>query len=278
MYIDSHAHLFYEDYQDDLEAVVRRAQEAGVEAIVVPGTTLETSREALRLAEQYPFIYACVGFHPHEASKATEQSLREIEALSTHEKVVAIGEIGLDFHYDFSPRENQQKVFADQIEIAVRRNLPIVVHTRESMAGAVAAVSEAVKRNPGWKASTRVGGNGSRPLRGVFHCFTGTTHEARQLFAMGFLVSYPGIVTFKNSSVLDTLKSIGVENILLETDSPYLTPAPHRGKRNEPANVVYVANKIAELFSAQPFEIAGVTAANTRALFGIGINNFRGNR
>lgn len=269
MYIDSHAHLFYEEFRQDLEAVIHRAQDAGVETIIVPGTTLETSREALELAERYPFIYACVGFHPHEASKANENNLREIEELSKHTKVVAIGEIGLDFHYDFSPREIQRKIFEYQIGIATRRNLPIVVHTRESMSEAMSTVFAAVKSSPSWGANRSEKHNGNRAMRGVFHCFTGTTAEARRLFEHGFLVSFPGIVTFKNSPVLETLKAIGSENIMVETDSPYLAPVPFRGKRNEPANVVYVANKIAEVLQLSPNEVAATAARNSRQLFGI---------
>lgn len=270
MYIDSHAHLFYQDFREDLDGVIQRAQDAGVETIIVPGTTLETSTEALKLAERYPFIYACVGFHPHEAAKASEKNLREIEELSKHDRVVAIGEIGLDFHYDFSPREVQQKVFEDQIGIAVRRNLPIVVHTRESMTEALSAVRTAVDSNPRWRVSEVETKNSMRALRGVFHCFTGDADEARLLFESGFLVSYPGIVTFRNSPVLETLKIIGTQNILLETDSPYMAPVPLRGKRNEPANVVYVANKIAEVLQLSPTEVASATAKNTCELFGIG--------
>ncbi|HEY4612905.1 MAG TPA: TatD family hydrolase [Bacteroidota bacterium] len=268
MYIDSHAHLFNDDFRNDLPEVLSRAQDAGVRTIVVPGTTLETSYEALELAEKYPFIYACVGFHPHEASKATEQSFNEIEQLSKHEKVVAIGEIGLDFHYDFSPRATQEAVFKRQVEIAVSRNLPIVVHTRESMSQAIRIVMEAAQKYPNWKMGATPQG-AVDAARGVFHCFTGKADEALQLFELGFFVSYPGIVTFKNSPVLETLRAIGYKKILIETDSPYLAPVPLRGKRNEPAHIVYVANRIAEQFSVEPSEIGRTTAENTRRLFGI---------
>ncbi|MCI0708422.1 MAG: TatD family hydrolase [Ignavibacteriae bacterium] len=265
MYIDSHAHLFYEDFRNDLPDVIRRAQDAGVETIVVPGTTRETSRDAVELSEKYPFIYACVGFHPHDASKADAEGLKEIEELSRHPKVVAIGEIGLDFHYDFSPRNKQESVFQAQIEIAVRRNLPIVVHTRESMSQAIETVQSAARKYPDWKMNDNAG-------RGVFHCFTGNTDEARELFQIGFYVSYPGIVTFKNSPVVDTLKAIGLKNVLLETDSPYLAPVPLRGKRNEPGNVSHIANKVAEICSLQPSEVGKITSENTRRLFGIDRN------
>jgi TatD DNase family protein len=269
MYIDSHAHLFYEDFKNDIDDVVRRAQDAGVEACIVPGTTLETSRESIELAQKYSFVYACVGFHPHESSTATDSDLSEIEALSVEKKVVGIGEIGLDFHYDFSPRETQERVFNDQIGIAARRNLPIVVHTRESMDRTLQIVTGSVAQHSGWEGKPGAEGNGSLAGRGVFHCFTGTSDDAEKLFRLGFYVSYPGIVTFKNSPVLTTLKTIGAKNIMLETDSPYLAPVPFRGKRNEPAHVVHVANKIAELLNTEPSQVGAVTSKNARSLFSI---------
>ncbi len=269
MYIDSHAHIFYEDFKEDLHDVLKRAQDAGVESIVVPGTTLETSKEAIQLAERYDFIYACVGCHPHEASKATDQLLAEIEELSRNTKVVAIGEIGLDFHYDFSPRGKQIAAFTKQTHIAVKRNLPIVVHTRESIPESVAIIEDIVKANPKWRAVENDPKDGMPACRGVFHCFTGDAQQAQRLFELGFLVSYPGIVTFKNSPVLETLKSIGCDRILVETDSPYMTPVPLRGKRNEPANVVYVANKIAEVLNLSLAEVARRTSHNTKMLFGM---------
>jgi len=265
MYIDSHAHLFYEDYRNDLEAVIERARQVGVEAIVVPGTNVATSREAITLAERFNDVYACVGIHPHEAAQGTDEALAEVEQLSRHPRVVAIGEIGLDYYYDHSPRETQESVFRKQIDMAIRRQLPIVVHTRESMMQAIKIVQEAVETHPEWRRAVSDSATG----RGVFHCFTGTPTDAGTLFQLGFFVSYPGIVTFKNSPVLQTLKAIGFERILLETDSPYLTPVPFRGKRNEPAYVVSVAQRVAELFQVAPTEVAAATTMNTKKLFGI---------
>ncbi|MBI4428961.1 MAG: TatD family hydrolase [Ignavibacteriales bacterium] len=263
MYVDSHAHLFYEDFDEDLPDVIQRAIHAGVEKIIVPGTTLETSNEAVGLAEKYQLVFACVGFHPHEASKATDTQLAEIESLSRHPKVVAIGEIGLDYHYDFSPRDQQRNVFRKQIQIAIRRNLPIVVHTRESTADAFEIVREVSALNRQWKATEQ----GDK--RGVFHCFTGSVEEANILFGLGFYVSYPGIVTFKNSPVLTTLKTIGLGRILLETDSPYMAPVPVRGKRNEPANIALTAKKMAEVLGERLDEVARVTKENATFLFAL---------
>lgn len=270
MYIDSHAHLFYDDYAQDLDDVIRRANDAGVEYIIVPGTTLETSFEAVELAHRYRGIFACVGFHPHEASKATDEQLTRIEELSGDEKVVAIGEIGLDFHYDFSPREVQARVFQEQINLAHRRELPIVVHTRESMAEAIDAVGEFGNRNETSEKHDESTPRGPGDhLSGVFHCFTGTLDQAHHLLESGFFVSYPGMVTFKNSPVRETLKHIGYEKILIETDSPYLTPAPFRGKRNEPMHVRLVAKTIAELLGVEIERVADATAKNAIQLFSL---------
>jgi TatD DNase family protein len=270
MYIDTHAHLFNEEFGNDLIDVLHRARDAGVDCIVVPGTDSKTSREALELAEQHKFIYACVGFHPHEAMKLTDRLLAEIETMSDHPKVVAIGEIGLDYHYDFSPRDRQIAVFREQIELAIRKNLPIVVHTRESLNDTIEVVERCILDQPRWRSGEGVALNAGNSARGVFHCFTGSASEADQLFSRGFFVSYPGIVTFKNSPVTETLRQIGCENILLETDSPYMAPAPLRGKRNEPAHIAYIGKKISEFLGLSETEIARVTTLNARKLFGLG--------
>ena len=262
-YIDSHAHLFFADYTNDLEAVLSRAMETGVSVIIVPGTDLKSSREAVLLAERHENIFACVGIHPHEASKAAFQDLAEIEKLCENKKVVAIGEIGLDYHYDFSPRELQKKFFTEQMEIAVRRNLPVVVHMRDSTEDAFSIVEQIVNANPNWKES------GQEPMRGVFHCFPGTADQAAYVHGLGFYISYPGIVTFKKSNIIDVLKQIGVNNLLLETDSPYMTPVPLRGKRNEPANIVSIGRKIAEALGISEEEVARITTENAVRLFGL---------
>jgi TatD DNase family protein len=270
MFIDSHAHLNSDDYRADLEEVLQRAKDAEVETIIVPGTTVESSLEAIALSEKYPNIYACVGIHPHDASKGSSEALDKIERMTEHNKVVAVGEIGLDYHYDFSPRGVQQEVFRKQMQIAIRRNLPIVVHTRESQDDVISAVDEAVRAHPGWMADESSIHTRVPARRGVFHCFPGGPEEASRVMELGFLISYPGIVTFKNSPVLETLKSIGYDHILLETDSPYLSPVPLRGKRNEPANVVLIAQKIAEVFDASLEDVARASRFNTKKLFNIG--------
>ena len=261
MLIDSHVHLFFEDFQADLDAVLDRARTAGVSRMVVPGTDLATSRAAVGLADRHPGIFACVGFHPHDAAKADAKALDAIEELSLHPKVVAIGEIGLDFYYDHSPRDRQREVFQAQVELAVRRGLPVVVHTRESIAETMAMARRVVAEHPAWRPAD------SGPARGVFHCFPGNSGEAMELRDLGFYVSYPGIVTFKKTTAIETVKELGYEKILLETDAPYLSPVPLRGTRNEPANLLLIARRIAEACEV-PFErVAEATTSNARQLF-----------
>jgi TatD DNase family protein len=270
MYIDSHAHLYAPEFAADLADVLTRAREAGVEAIVVPGTTVETSRQAVALAEAHEGIYACVGYHPHDANGASREALRDIAALAEHPKVVAIGEIGCDFHYDFSPRDTQMAVFRAQLELAVEKDLPVVVHTRKSMPEAIALVDEMVALHPQWRAKRANPHSLMAPPRGVFHCFSGTAEDAWHLVQAGFSVSYPGIVTFKNSSALETLRKTGYDHILLETDCPWLAPVPHRGKRNEPSFLPLIAGTIAQALDASPEDVARTARFNSKRLFGIG--------
>jgi TatD DNase family protein len=269
MYIDSHAHLFSDDFALDLDEVLQRARDAGIDRIVVPGTDNKTSREALVLAEKHDFIYACVGIHPHEAAKLTDGLLSEIESMTGHPKVVAIGEIGLDYHYDFAPKDVQHTVFKAQIDLAMRKNLPIVVHTRESLTDTISVVEQCLNEHPQWRNEQITTDGGEHSGRGVFHCFTGTAGDAAYLFNKGFFVSYPGIVTFKNSPVVETLRQIGCENVLLETDSPYMAPVPLRGKRSEPAHIVHVGKKISEILGQSEADIARVTSLNASRLFGL---------
>ena len=269
MYIDSHAHLFYPDFKDDLDDVIKRAADAGVEFFVVPATNVQTSREAIELSERYAPVYVCVGIHPLDMAEANDASLKEIESLSQHKKVVAIGEIGLDYYYDTTPRETQTRMFRAQIEIAVRRNLPIVVHTRDSMSDAVAIAEEMIAQNEYWRSQQATANSRFLAPKGVFHCFSGDAQTARRLFNLGFLVSYPGIITFKNSTAADTLRTIGYDHIMLETDSPYLTPVPDRGKRNDPSYIPTIAKKAAEICGATVEDVARTTTYNAKRLFGI---------
>ena len=270
MFVDSHAHLFFQDYEKDLDDVLRRAQDAGVHTIITPGTDLETSKKSIALTEKYEMIYACVGVHPHDAIKADARVLEEIEELSHHPKVVAIGEIGLDYHYNFSPPEIQREVFTRHIEIAQRRQLPVVIHSREAEPDTLHLVEEGMQSCPLWRTSS----SGESLPKGVFHCFPGDAVMARKVIEWGFFISIPGPVTFRSkpgkpNSMVDVVTEIA-ENILLETDSPYLTPTPHRGKRNEPSYIPLIAQKIAELQGRTVDEIGKMSTLGVQKLFGVG--------
>jgi TatD DNase family protein len=270
MFIDTHAHLTSREFDNDREDVIRRAQDAGVEIIINPATSLDDSRRAIALAERHAGVYACVGIHPHEASSATETALREIEELSRHPRVVAIGEIGLDYHYDFAPRDVQQRAFRDQIGIARRRDLPIVIHTRESTED-VMAIVRAGSEDPAWRATSHIPFSRYPSPKGVFHCFPGDAALAWEAIRMGFYVSLPGIVTFKKAGAAAAVAAaISPEHLLLETDSPYLAPVPHRGSRNEPMHVPLIARKIAELQSLGVEDVALATNYGAYKLFGVG--------
>ena len=271
MFVDSHAHLTSDQFKEDREQVIRRAIDAGMKYIVNPGTDLEDSRRAVELAEKHPEVYACVGFHPHEARKADDTSLRAIEELSNHPKVVAIGEIGLDFHYDFSPRDIQAEIFKAQIGIAQRRNLPIVIHTRESNEETIRIVEGAMGGEPLWRSQMATPFSRFPAPKGVFHCFSGDTAIAWHVIRMGFFVSMPGVVTFKNPGfAAEVARDISIEHLLLETDSPYLAPVPYRGKRNEPSHIPLIAKRIADLQHLSLDDVARTTNYNILQLFGIG--------
>ncbi|HTY00824.1 MAG TPA: TatD family hydrolase [Bacteroidota bacterium] len=270
MFIDSHCHLTAKEFDADREEVLQRALDAGVHAMVCPGTTIEDSRRAVELASKYDSVYACVGVHPHEAAKAGDRMLEELRELSAQPKVVAIGEIGLDFHYDFSPRDVQERVFREQLDLARERNLPVVIHTRESMDRTLAIVEQVLENDGSWRDDQTFVSRYPHP-KGVFHCYPGDLTTAWRLLGLGFSLSFPGIVTFKNSgSAKEVAGAIPIEHILLETDSPYLAPVPLRGKRNEPANIPLVAAAIASLQGLSSSDVARATNYAALKLFGIG--------
>jgi len=271
MFIDTHAHLTSSEFDVDRDAVLERARDAGVGFIINPGTNLDDSRRAVELADQHPMVYAAVGIHPHEASHATPAILHDIEELSRHPKVVAIGEIGLDYYYNFSPREVQQDVLAAQLELAARRDLPVIVHTRESLDHSIAIVAREIDRSPGWRSGERGAGGRSSPARGVFHCYPGDVATAWRLVGLGFYLSLAGIVTFKKpGAAAEVAAGVSREHQLLETDSPYLAPVPYRGKRNEPANLPLIAARIAELQHLEVEDITRSANYGVYRLFGIG--------
>ena len=264
MFIDSHCHLFYEDYQNDLADVLARAVDSGVKYFIVPATNHKTAAQAIALAERYSSIFVAVGFHPLDLNEYTPERLNLIDEMSRHPKVVAIGEIGIDYFYDRSPREYQKEIFSRQIDLAVQRDLPIIVHTRDSVQDAIDIVVRHAECNPGWKEGGK---------RGVFHCFTGSAQQAAELFKNQFLVSYPGPVTFKKGTMSDVIKVIGLDNIMVETDSPYLTPVPHRGERNEPSFIPIIGQKIAEILQTTIMDVEARTTANAIDLFQLPIQS-----
>jgi TatD DNase family protein len=250
--IDSHAHLQFEEYAAELNGVLARAQGAGLEAIINVGTDLASSRAAVALADRFPQLYAAVGLHPHEAVTFTGEIGAALADLARHPKVVAIGETGLDYYYQHSPREAQQTAFRAQLELAQTAGLPVIVHSRDAKDETLRLLAELTP--------TR---------KGVLHCFTGDLDMALQAIGMGFYISFSGIVTFKNAGPLrEVAKALPLESILIETDCPFLTPTPHRGKRNEPAFVVRVAEQLAELRPSVAVDVMRSTIRrNTASLF-----------
>jgi TatD DNase family protein len=248
--VDSHVHLDDPKFDEDREQAIERALAAGVTRMMAIGTgtgppDLET---AIRQAERYSFIYATIGVHPHDASKATPESFVRLKELAAHPKVVALGEIGLDYHYDFSPRDVQQRVFQRQLEIAAEAGLPVVVHTREAWEDTMSLLSDT-------------------HLPGVLHCFTGDARQAEQALALGFHLAFGGVLTFPRAdAVRQAAAATPDDRLLIETDCPYLAPVPHRGKRNEPAMLVEIARRLAEVRSSTAEEIAALTTHNWEAL------------
>ncbi len=246
-FVDSHCHLDSEQFNADRDEVIQRALDAGVEHMVAIGTgdgppDLEAG---VRLADQHAAFYATVGVHPHDASKASEDTFSRLAELLRHPKVVAIGEIGLDYHYDFSPRDVQKNVFIEQMRIARDAGAPIVIHTREAWDDTISLLREH------WAGS------------GIMHCFSGGPEEARQALELGFYLSFGGIVTFPKAAQIQAAARMAPrDRILIETDAPYLAPVPKRGKRNEPAFIVETARKIAELRGESLEDVAATTSAN----------------
>ena len=271
MFIDTHAHLTSREFDADRDEVIARAADAGVTSIVNPSTTLEDSTRAVDLAHRQERVYACVGVHPHEAAGAGDDVLRAIDELCSESKVVAVGEIWLDFHYDFAPRDVQERVFRAQLGIAARKNLPVVIHTRDAMERTVRIVREALESFPDWRAQAATPFSRFPAPKGVFHCFPGDPALAWDLIKLGFAVSLPGIVTFKNAgNAAFVAREVSAEHLLLETDSPYLAPVPHRGTRNEPSRLPLIAAKIAELQHLSTGDIARATSYAAYRMFGIG--------
>jgi TatD DNase family protein len=258
MYVDSHAHIEMDDFDADREAVIQRALDADVGIIVNVGdgdARGDSHSAAFRIAEQFPFVYTTVGVHPHEATILDEDFHRRLNEMARHPKVIAVGEIGLDYHYDNSPRDVQRQAFRRQLRLAREHNLPIVIHTREAEADTLEILKDEWTRP-------------SKP--GIIHCFTGTRQFAEEVVGMGFYISFAGVVTFKKAVDLrEVARSLPIERILIETDSPFLAPEPFRGRRNEPSFVVETARRIATLREMNTLDFGQATTANFMRAFDI---------
>ena len=254
MLFDTHVHLNDDQFDDDLEEVIERARLNGVERMVVVGFDEKTIKRAMELIDTYDFMYAAIGWHPVDAIDLTDSYLDWIEELTAHPKVVAIGEIGLDYHWDKSPKDIQQAVFRRQIQLAKKLDLPIIIHNREATEDVVTILEE----------------EGAAEVGGIMHCFSGSPETAKRCLEMNFYISLGGPVTFKNAvKPKEVAKEVPLDRLLIETDCPYLAPHPYRGKRNEPSYVKLVAEQIADLKEISFDEVARATTENANRLFRI---------
>ena len=253
MLIDTHTHLDDPRYDADRDTTIERARQAGVGAFVTIGCDLATSRSAVTLADHHPDIYASIGVHPHEVKHIADGWYDKLRRLAQNQKVVAYGEIGLDYHYNHSTPKEQRERFREQVQLARELRLPVIIHTREAQEDTISILKE--------EKAAEVGG--------VFHCFSGDAWLAKDALDLGFYLSFSGILTFQNASMLrDIAKQTPLDRVLIETDCPYLTPVPHRGKRNEPAFVSHVAQQLAEIHPELSLDqISQATTENAKRLF-----------
>lgn len=255
MIIDTHAHLDFPDYKSDLESVLGRAREADVGCIINVGTNLASSKKSITLAKRFANIYASIGIHPHDASKVSEQDWQVLESIVQESKVVAIGETGLDYYRNRSPREDQQQIFRKHLTLARNHSLPVIIHCRDAGSDCLKILDE----------------HKNGMLSGVVHCFSGTEEMAKACVDLGLYISFAGTITFPNACTLrEAAKSVPVERLLLETDSPFLAPQPKRGERNEPSYLSFVIPVLSQIYGLSEKDIARITTFNAYKLFGIG--------
>lgn len=257
--IDTHCHFDFDKFDGEREELIAEAKKAGVHTIINIGVDIESSKRSIDLAEKYDCIFATVGIHPHDATKINDDSLAELREMAAHPKVKAIGEIGLDFYRDRSPRPVQEKAFRLQLELAAELKLPVVIHTREAFEQTICIVKEYASDLPG----------------GVFHCFPGSPADAARVIDFGFVVSVGGVVTFGNNKMAEIAASVDLDKLIIETDAPYLTPVPFRGKRNQPAYVKHVCDKVAELRGVNSAEVESQTDHTAQKLFRL-VETFEG--
>lgn len=252
MLFDTHAHYNDERFDNDRDEVLMSLKSAGVTRVLNASYSVSSAVIALDLADRYPFVYASAGVHPHDAETMTDGTIAELEKLLAHPKAVAVGEIGLDYHYDYSPRDVQRARFREQLELARRVGKPVIIHTREATAETLEIARD------------------FSDLSMVFHCFPGSWETAQIVLNMGWYISFTGVVTFKNAArALDVVKKMPPERLMIETDCPYMSPEPHRGKRNSSLYLPFIAEKIAEVRGVSAAEIAAVTTENAIRFFGI---------
>lgn len=249
---DTHAHLLSEKFDEDRDELIARLPQLGIAGMIEVGTTVSDSVKAIQLAEKADYIYATIGVHPHEAAEAEPDYIEQLRALAANPKVLAIGEIGLDYHYDFSPRDVQREVFARQLELARELELPVAIHMREATQDTLAILRD------------------HKITFGVMHCFSGSAETAELCVDIGLHVSFTGSVTFKNArKVVEAAAVVPMDRLMAETDCPYLSPEPVRGRRNDPSNVRYVIEKLAEIKGIAPDEMAEVNIRNAKELYRI---------
>jgi len=252
MYFDTHAHYCDKRFDNDRDVLLESMADVGVSLILNAGSNLRSSVISLELADKYPFIYASVGVHPHDASSMGDETIIDLEEMLAHPKAVAVGEIGLDYHYDFSPREVQRVRFREQLELARRLGKPVIIHERESLQDTLDTVRD------------------FSDLTGVFHCFSGSWETAKIVLDLGWYLSFTGIITFKNARrALEVLEKMPADRIMLETDCPYLAPEPKRGHRNSSLFLPYIAEKVADVRGMTIEDVAALTMENGKRFFGI---------
>jgi len=255
MFIDTHAHLDYELFDEDREAMIQRAWDSGVERIITIGTNLESSRRAIGLAKEHDKVFAVIGVHPTEAQGFRDDDLVVLREMVCNPKVVGIGEIGLDYYWKETPPEIQHRVFRQLIQFACEADLPIVIHNREASDDVIRIVQEEREKNK------------LNNLRGVMHCFSGDEKLLRESLELNFFISFAGNITYKKSLLPELLKKVPLDRILIETDAPFLTPVPFRGKRNEPAFIQHTAAKLSETLQSSVLEVGRLTSTNAQKIF-----------
>ncbi len=251
MFIDTHAHLHFQKLYSQLDDVIQRAAENGIEKIICVGIDIESTKRCIAIAEQYPNVFAAAGIHPHNSKDAPEDFLDEIGTLVNHPKVVAIGEMGLDFYRDLSPRPLQIDVFTRQLQLAKKLDLPVIVHNRNADREILNVIESAGHK------------------KGVVHCFSSDVEMSEKVLESGFKISFTGSITFGNKATTSVVKKVPLEDVMLETDCPFLAPVPKRGKLNEPANLPHIAATIAEIKSESLEKVAAVTTANATNFFNL---------